>query len=307
MLSQIDKKHFIFLRSQTNPYEWLGKSIFMNRAAVKMANIDYLFEKGLLKGNGYQQCFLDLCGGPGGFSQYLLYKYPRCQGIGITLEGPDDWDIDKMNIVNKRIKINMKERFSNIKNNKGDIMNKENIEYMIMNYEDNIDLVVADGAFDMDIESNQEIESYSLFYHETYIALKVLKIGGHYVIKIFDISTFNTVNLIYYLYECFERVEIYKPYSSRPANSERYIVCKSLKYHYPEINIKINESVAYLDIEFINQLLKCNEQYINRQVQFLQNIISLSNMDNITNYVLSNEQKIQIVNLLLKEWKLPLI
>lgn len=45
--------------------------------------------------------------------------------------------------------------------------------------------------------------------------------GGHFVCKTFDLFTPFSVGLVYLLYLCFERVSLFKPVTSRPANSER--------------------------------------------------------------------------------------
>lgn len=47
--------------------------------------------------------------------------------------------------------------------------------------------------------------------------------GGHFVCKTFDLFTPFSVGLIYLLYLCFERVSLFKPVTSRPANSERCV------------------------------------------------------------------------------------
>ena len=46
--------------------------------------------------------------------------------------------------------------------------------------------------------------------------------------KLFDIFTRFTVGLVYLMYRAFERVALFKPVTSRPANSERCAV--SLQY-----------------------------------------------------------------------------
>lgn len=45
--------------------------------------------------------------------------------------------------------------------------------------------------------------------------------------KLFDIFTRFSVGLVYLMYRAFERVALFKPVTSRPANSERYIICQS--------------------------------------------------------------------------------
>lgn len=49
-----------------------------------------------------------------------------------------------------------------------------------------------------------------------------LNLGGHFICKTFDLFTPFSVGLIYLLYCCFERVCLFKPITSRPANSERW-------------------------------------------------------------------------------------
>lgn len=50
--------------------------------------------------------------------------------------------------------------------------------------------------------------------------------GGNFICKLFDIFTPFSVGLIYLLRTCFQEISIHKPNTSRPANSERYVICK---------------------------------------------------------------------------------
>jgi len=72
----ISETFFLPARTRANPYEKIGKSVFQNRAAVKMANLDVLFD--LLKPVHPEQSqlvnFADVCAGPGGFSEYMLWR-----------------------------------------------------------------------------------------------------------------------------------------------------------------------------------------------------------------------------------------
>ena len=54
--------------------------------------------------------------------------------------------------------------------------------------------------------------------------LSCQKYGGNLVIKIFDIYTDVTIKLISYLSKFYEDFYITKPYTSRPGNSEKYII-----------------------------------------------------------------------------------
>ena len=63
--------------------------------------------------------------------------------------------------------------------------------------------------------------SKRLYLCQFLCALMILRDGGHFVCKLFDVFTPFSVGLIYLMYRCFDRVCLHKPNSSRPANSER--------------------------------------------------------------------------------------
>ena len=48
--------------------------------------------------------------------------------------------------------------------------------------------------------------------------------GGHFVCKLFDVFTVYSVGLMYLMWHAFEQVSIFKPVTSRPANSERCVL-----------------------------------------------------------------------------------
>lgn len=84
-------------RTRSNPYETIGSVIFLNRAAVKMANIDAVFDfmfTNPKKPSGEPAVdkkdllyFADVCAGPGGFSEYVLYRKGwRAKGMFSRIE-----------------------------------------------------------------------------------------------------------------------------------------------------------------------------------------------------------------------------
>ena len=50
-----------------------------------------------------------------------------------------------------------------------------------------------------------------------------------FILKMYDIVYINSVNLINLLSSFYNNVYITKPYSSRPCNTEKYIVCSKFK------------------------------------------------------------------------------
>lgn len=84
VFDKLDGNKMRFARNRSNPFELIKGAIFMNRAAVKMANIDSLCDfmftnpvdengQSLIKNNDLLY-FADICAGPGGFSEYVLFR-----------------------------------------------------------------------------------------------------------------------------------------------------------------------------------------------------------------------------------------
>ena len=86
--------------------------------------------------------------------------------------------------------------------------------------------VTADGGFDFSTDYNsQEETSTRLIVAEIYAALRLQAPGGAFVLKIYDMRSPQTVGALYLLRTCYAGLRVVKPLTSRPANSERYVVC----------------------------------------------------------------------------------
>lgn len=96
-------------------------------------------------------------------------------------------------------------------------------------YSKKADFITADGGFDWLDENMQEQEAYRLILGEIITALKIQKDGGTFVLKMFEIYTNNSIKFLCILSALYDEIYIYKPYTSRPSNSEKYIICKSFK------------------------------------------------------------------------------
>lgn len=75
-LDEMDGNELFRARSRSNPYESIKKGIFMNRAAMKMANMDSMlnfeltnFKQVKLGRTKELLYFADVCAGPGGFTE----------------------------------------------------------------------------------------------------------------------------------------------------------------------------------------------------------------------------------------------
>ena len=89
-----------------------------------------------------------------------------------------------------------------------------------------VELVTADGATALQ-HDNIEEEHYPLAAAQVRIALRSLATNGVFVLKLFECLRPCTRDLIAVLTQCFDSVSLMKPGSSRPTNSERYLVCRS--------------------------------------------------------------------------------
>ncbi|TPX63205.1 hypothetical protein SpCBS45565_g06793 [Spizellomyces sp. 'palustris'] len=272
-------------KSRANPYQCLGKSIFACPTAVKMANLDALFQFTNIdaRTSTGELRFADLCSGPGGFAEYLLWRANTggvpIRGWGMTLRGRQDFALDRMHPESC-----VKQLFEPFygDDGTGDLRKTENIrgfselvEYATSN--EGLDLVMADG--EIDIVDNQEYHIRQLIVCQVLAAFLVLRKNGDFVMKIFDVFTPFTVDVLYILYRCFEKLAIVKPLASPPDTAERYIVCHNLHVPYPPriiehlfaVNDRMNELRAHpakdalevtglMDMEVVNG----DEKFIDR-------------------------------------------
>ena len=155
--------------------------------------------------------------------------------------------------------------------------------------------------------NKQEQLAYRMIFCEIVSALSIQKKGGIFICKIFDIYTNITLQFIYLLGHFYEEVYITKPYTSRPANSEKYLVCKNFKgieEDYLEklfVLIKkwsIRDNINYkthniFDID-INQII-CQINNYNTQNSQLQ-------IDNIvkTLEIIKNKNNLELYNKIIK-------
>ena len=162
--------------------------------------------------------------------------------------------------------------------------------------------------------NNQEIDSHHIIFNEIIISFLILEKGGNLVVKVFDIFNLMTIQVIYLLYNTFEDVYLYKPHTSRSANSEKYIVCKNYtggnkelyKNCYRLLN-EINESVKinkyiFLNLkvpnDFIHLINEYNNKYVNKQNYYLNKTLDIINNKIKKNEIfnLKNKQIINAIN-----------
>lgn len=267
--SELDPNAFALARRTANPYESLGRHRFINRSAMKMGNLDFLFQwtqRHIEAGDGGPFVFADICGGPGGFSEYLLWRMesssrttasPAAIGVGITLRGAEfcDWKVSASEPAKDE---NSPVQFYTCDgvDGSGDVYNTDNIrcfaETLRCHAPDGAQLVVADGGFpDARDQADQESVMTRLVVAEVLAMFSVLRRGGSFLCKAFELTSPLMFQLVWLLHQCFAELTIVKPVTSRPASSERYIVAQHLHddLPFPAIVARLATLVATLGVE----------------------------------------------------------
>ena len=291
-----------------NPYELIyttynkkknnsiSSYIPISRSYFKLWEIFYNFDLFKYFDKDKNFVFSHLAEGPGGFMEATYNyrnkhkKYNNDIYYGITLKPINnfipDWNKMKDMFKNQNIKIHY-----------GNLYDSNDVKkYIKLFSEKKSNFVTADGGFDVsDNFNNQEINSCQIIYSECIVALHILEFNGCFVCKVFDLFSITMTQILYILYLSFEKIYIYKPDTSRPANSEKYLIClyyknnldNETKNNLLHIIEKIQLQQSSTDSSFLltnikinNQFIQClneyNEKYTELQLFHLNNIIKLT-------------------------------
>ena len=235
--------------------------------------------------------FVHLAEGPGGFMESSinyckLKNFKKCKYWGITLK-PNDEYVPDWNKLKKMFK-----KDNNCYIEYGDLYVYNDVLNFIKKINCKCHIVTADGGFDYSNDFNgQELNSSRIIYSEIATALNILKKDGHFIIKLFDLFTLNSIQYLQLLNNCFEKVTIFKPETSRPANSEKYIVCtnyldnltKEQKYNLllniDKWIVNENEQIIFKKYKISNELYydidKLNKMYIDFQIKSINYILNI--------------------------------
>lgn len=126
---------------------------------------------------------------------------------------------------------------------------------------DGFDLVTCDGGFEIpsgDL-NQQDLCHQKLIDVQSQIGVWSVRKGGSFVMKLFDV--FDYAELLFQFTQLFSQVFIVKPYASRPANSERYLVgigklgnpddFLAMRNSSPEYEQRVQEEYARFEVQFV--------------------------------------------------------
>lgn len=285
------KKHFKISNKKT-----------ISRAYFKLWEILRDFHSDIFSNvnNRYTTCHV--AEGPGGFIECLVdYKtkyalnVTRIFGITLLVQSNTEnrvpfWKISQEDCDNHNIILNKKNT------NVGDLYKAHCINQFVdkVGYH-SIDVVTADGGFDFSVDFNKQEENFTrLFLSEIYTALILQKKQGSFIVKVFDMFTQDTVCLISILHSLYSDVYVVKPFTSRPANSEKYLVCLGFNpgenfwklIQQLKTTIVSKQSVMqsplkeYFNPQVYSRLFLYNVYYSNRQISYLQKTLDEADSGN---------------------------
>ncbi|KAJ1665843.1 hypothetical protein IW140_002924 [Coemansia sp. RSA 1813] len=256
-LARLPPNEFETLCFQTNVYAGLHNTDFVSTSAVVLGHIDFLFSvvsMYLEHARSAPFLFVDLGSERGGCSEYILWKAtgaPRALAGEASLahgwyfdshshgsQGAAGLPISDMHSqcdAFKRLTV-----VSQADSGYTSITSETNIDAFVRQVENElpeksnqpagIDLVVSESCYrQVDLAMDHEKGQYTFTLAQTIVALQLLRPGGSYVFKIFDITTPPTAEMLFVLNACFESMDIVRSLVSRPTSSERYVVCKGLR------------------------------------------------------------------------------
>ena len=175
----------------------------------------------------------------------------------------------------------------------GDLCQVHNIDHVCDSLSmQSCDIITADGGFDFSANfNNQEDCSMPLIAAEIYAALRLQRLHGTLILKVYDLHHVATLKLLYVLRSCYTTMRLVKPFSSRPANSEKYVVCTrylgapahlldhmrgvccALKHHtalpHPTCSAVVKSQLkraVRMPASFVNDIVRFNTWYVARQV-----------------------------------------
>jgi len=285
-------------KRKLNPYEYINTQFdAFSPCVCNYKPISRAFFKLLEILNSFPFCFpkvmrsFHLAEGPGGFIEAIQYSRKNNKDLyyGMTLLD-NKRDIPLWNKCERSLMKGNSNIIIESGDGTGNLYHLENLLYVKNHYEHSMDFITADGGFDYSVDfNNQEESSLHLIFSEVCFALMMQKKGGHFILKVFDTFSSSTIELVYLLTYLYEEVIISKPMTSRPANSEKYILCNKFKmvHNIEEIKNKICEiytkvqSTPYTSILrmelpnlFLNKIREINSIFGQSQVSTILSVLT---------------------------------
>ena len=243
-----------------------------------------------------------LAEGPGGFLEATKYirKNDNDTYNGMTLidnnSSVPGWKKSK-HLLNSIKNIHIEKGIDD----RGDLFNEENFKYCCQKYRKKFEIITGDGGIDFSSDYNQQEKTAArLIVTQIFYALSLQKKGGTFILKMFDIFNKTSMDCLYILTLFYKKVFVVKPYTSRYANSEKYIVCMDFTDNVSnQIKYKLWGTLKILNnIDFkvynINSLLDINHNlHFTNSLEEINIILGQRQIENIlfTIKIINNNDK----------------
>jgi 23S rRNA U2552 (ribose-2'-O)-methylase RlmE/FtsJ len=286
-------------KKYTNPYEYIHTQIPYSKLSVcKLKPLSRSFYKLIEIFNIFNIDFksdpitsFHLAEGPGGFVEALITYRENNNTInskdiyyGMTLINDEDENIPGWKKSKYFLNKNQNVKIITGKDKTGNLLNVDNLWHCYYNYNNSIDLITGDGGFDFSTNFNQQEHlSVNLIFCQIVYAIAMQKKGGMFILKIFDIFTQITVELLYILSSLYEKCYIVKPHASRSANAEKYIICRNFKLDNTyDLIKKFSELFTCLDDKPICKILNIQIPYLYiNKIEDINAILGQQQLENI--------------------------
>jgi len=318
------------IKKSTNPYEMIyitnkkerNKSVSrydpLSRSYFKMIEMGWEFCKKELSTNK-PITTAHLAEGPGGFIEAIttMRKNKNDRIFGMTL------------VSNSKEVPGWKKSWYFLSNNQnvnilkgidgtGNLYNIDNHIYMENRIgNDKALIITGDGGFDFSVNFNQqEFQAQKLIFAQVILALSIQEIDGCFICKLFDTYSFVSNQILFLLMCCYRDVILFKPKTSRPANSEKYVICKGFngisssniyklrcvldKWNHLPKNTYVLSLFDNIPYNYLSVMKHINKLIQNEQTNYIESTICL--MENPINfdmkYAYTLEEQIQLA----QEW-----
>jgi ubiquinone/menaquinone biosynthesis C-methylase UbiE/23S rRNA U2552 (ribose-2'-O)-methylase RlmE/FtsJ/DNA-directed RNA polymerase subunit E'/Rpb7 len=234
----------------------------------------------------------NLAEGPGGFIQCLIdarnlqhqTKWTQDVYHGITLRRPADAKRGGFGVTDWDSKPHVKKYFTQLNKvgysvslgygatQDGNLLKTENL-VEFAKQAGKCQLVTGDGGIgfeDDDSYAAQELLNVRLFLSEIILALLTQAVGGTFILKIYDLYHDLTVDLMTLVSTYYDQMTVIKPMTSRPANSEKYVVCRGFRGLSAEHESGLVElHRLWMSIESSNDYFN-NKEFIHGFAEFIK-------------------------------------
>lgn len=309
-IEQNNKSWDIF-KKYTNPYEYVHTTINniklskyrpLSRAFYKMIEIVDFFNLLWNSSNKSIHTF-HIAEGPGGFIEAMNFYRKKtttedfyCKDTyrGLTLIDDGNNNIPGWNKAKYFLRENPNVIIEYGPSKDGNLYKLSNLMYIYKEHRNKYDIVTGDGGFDFSNDfNNQEATALKLVLCEILYGIIITKKGGDFIVKLFDLFTSCSYDIIYIVSCLFNEVYICKPNTSRYGNSEKYLICKSkkididddmfnkIKKIFIEIQLyggdfnDISILKNNIPLRIVNIINEMNSIFVERQLQNINETISL--------------------------------